>query len=96
MRRPIIARSQIHGASIFHFTPREEEILPWLAEGKRSSEIAVILHSRPRTIEKHLGNILYKLSVETRGAAGAFYFRREAARLHELQAALIPRRRRYS
>jgi DNA-binding CsgD family transcriptional regulator len=96
MRRPLIAPSQIHSAPIFHFTPREEDILPWLAEGKRSSEIAIILHSRNRTIEKHLGNILKKLCVETRGAAGAFYFRREAARLHELQWALIPRPRRHS
>jgi DNA-binding NarL/FixJ family response regulator len=94
--RPAIAPFQSHGPSIWHFTAREEEILPWLAEGKRSSEIAIILHSCPRTIEKHLGNILKKLCVETRGAAGAFYFRREAERLHELRAGLIPRRRRYS
>jgi hypothetical protein len=38
-------------------------------EGKRDSEIAVILGLSSRTVEKHVGHILEKLGVETRTAA---------------------------
>jgi DNA-binding CsgD family transcriptional regulator len=51
------------------FTPREAEILQWLIEGKRNSEIAVILGIKPRTIGKHIEHIMAKLGVETRTAA---------------------------
>jgi DNA-binding CsgD family transcriptional regulator len=53
------------------FTPREAEVLHWLIEGKRNSEIAVILECKSRTIGKHVENILGKLGVETRTAAAA-------------------------
>ncbi|MDQ6810081.1 MAG: helix-turn-helix transcriptional regulator [Verrucomicrobiota bacterium] len=60
-------------------TMRQEELLYWVAEGKRSDEIATILHIRTRTIEKHIENVFEKLKVETRGAAVAIYNRRAAA-----------------
>jgi DNA-binding CsgD family transcriptional regulator len=50
-------------------TPREQEVLHWLAEGKRNSEIATILVCSTRTIEKHVENILAKTGTETRTAA---------------------------
>lgn len=52
-------------------TPREMEVLHWLAEGKRNIEIGLILGISPRTIGKHVENILAKLDVETRTAAVA-------------------------
>lgn len=50
-------------------TPRETEILFWIAQGKTSPEIATILESAPETIKRHVKNFLPKLGVETRLAA---------------------------
>ena len=50
-------------------TPRESQVVEWLGEGKRNSEIAVILGCSPRTIDKHVENILRKTGAETRTAA---------------------------
>ena len=52
-------------------TAREREVLHWVAEGKRDSEIAVILGVSVRTIEQHVRVCLRKLGVETRAAAAA-------------------------
>lgn len=48
---------------------REAEVLRWLAEGKRDSEIARILGISTRTVHSHVAHILTKLRVETRTAA---------------------------
>jgi ribose transport system substrate-binding protein len=50
-------------------TPREVEVLHWVRQGKRDSEIALILGISTRTAETHVSRILQKLSVETRTAA---------------------------
>ena len=60
-------------------TPREREVLHWLAEGKRDEEISVILQMKPRTVHQHVRAILQKLDAETRTAAAAIAWR---ARLH--------------
>lgn len=52
-------------------TPREAEVLHWMTEGKRNAEIAVIVGSSLRTVEKHVANLMNKLRVETRTAAVA-------------------------
>jgi DNA-binding CsgD family transcriptional regulator len=56
-------------------TPREREILHWVAEGKRDSEIAAILNLSVRTVEQHVRTCLRKLNVETRTAACAVLWR---------------------
>ena len=50
-------------------TPRETEILFWIAQGKTSPEIGTILGLAPATVKKHVENFLPKLGVETRLAA---------------------------
>ena len=50
-------------------TPREMEVLSWLAKGKTNRDIADILDRSPRTVNKHLEHIFEKLGVETRSAA---------------------------
>lgn len=50
-------------------SPRESEVLFWIAEGKSYPEIAVILEASVRTIHKHAENLLRKLGVESRSAA---------------------------
>ncbi len=57
-------------------TPRETEILFWVAQGKTSPEIATILGTQLCTVKKHVGNFLPKLGVESRLAA--------ALKAHEL------------
>ena len=52
-------------------TPRETEVLSWLAKGKTNRDIAEILGMSHRTVNKHLEHIFEKLGVETRSAATA-------------------------
>ena len=55
-------------------TPRETEVLTWVAQGKTNYEIGVILSARTRTICKHVERILSKLCVENRTSAAAIAF----------------------
>ena len=57
--------------SVAALTPRETEVLSWLAKGKTNRDIADILGMSPRTVNKHLEHIFEKLGVETRTAAAA-------------------------
>ncbi len=50
-------------------TPREAEVLLWLAQGKANHDIATIIGCTHATVKKHSGHIFEKLQVETRGAA---------------------------
>jgi DNA-binding CsgD family transcriptional regulator len=52
-------------------SPREREILAWLARGRTNAEIAEALWIAPTTVRKHLENIYAKLGVHTRTAAVA-------------------------
>jgi DNA-binding CsgD family transcriptional regulator len=47
-------------------TPKEEEVLRWLSEGKSTSDIASILAICSRTVKFHISNILRKLNAENR------------------------------
>lgn len=60
--------SRVQVASL---TPRETEVLSWLAKGKTNRDIADILGMSHRTVNKHLEHIFEKLGVETRAAAAA-------------------------
>jgi DNA-binding CsgD family transcriptional regulator len=50
-------------------TPREVEVLSWVAQGKTNSDIAAILSVSSRTVQKHLEHIFDKLAVDSRTAA---------------------------
>ncbi|MEK0429949.1 MAG: hypothetical protein RL001_2476 [Pseudomonadota bacterium] len=66
-------KQQINTASLdqYQLTPREIEVLAWVAKGKTNRDIADILGMSPRTVNKHLEHIFVKLGVETRSAAAA-------------------------
>jgi DNA-binding CsgD family transcriptional regulator len=66
-------RHHVHAEVLapLELSPREAQVLAWVAEGKTNGEIAVILDARPRTVAKHLERIFRKLGVETRTAAAA-------------------------
>ncbi|MFM0632071.1 response regulator [Paraburkholderia xenovorans] len=53
----------------FRLTPREADVLYWVALGKTNRDIADILGMSPRTVNKHLEHVFEKLGVETRTAA---------------------------
>jgi DNA-binding NarL/FixJ family response regulator len=59
-------------------TPREAEVLFWVAQGKSNKDVADILSLSPRTVNKHLEQVFAKLGVENRASAAAM-----AARLLE-------------
>ncbi|QOJ01901.1 MAG: helix-turn-helix transcriptional regulator [Phycisphaeraceae bacterium] len=50
-------------------TPRQAEVLHWLAQGKSNPEIGIILGSSSLTVKKHLEAVYHALGVENRTAA---------------------------
>ncbi len=50
-------------------SPREAEVLYWIAHGKTNPEVAIILGSASNTVRKQVQSIFGKLGVETRLAA---------------------------
>jgi DNA-binding CsgD family transcriptional regulator len=59
------------GPEALALSKRETEVLSWVIQGKRDSEIGVILEISSRTVEKHVGRILHKLRVENRTTAAS-------------------------
>jgi len=50
-------------------TPREAEVLLWVAQGKSNGDIAILLGMAEKTVKKHMSNIFVKLGLEGRNAA---------------------------
>lgn len=50
-------------------TPREAEVLLWVAQGKTNAEIGMIIEASTATVKKHVEHVLEKLSVENRQSA---------------------------
>lgn len=50
-------------------SPREAEVLLWVAQGKANAEIATIIGCTHATVKKHTIHLFEKLGVESRGAA---------------------------
>jgi DNA-binding response OmpR family regulator/DNA-binding CsgD family transcriptional regulator len=50
-------------------TPRQAEVLYWIAQGKTNAEIGIILGTSPRTIHKHVEMLFERLGVENRAGA---------------------------
>ena len=66
-----VSRAPHKLGSRYNLSPREAEVLSWLAKGKSNRDIADILELSPRTVDKHLQSIFAKLNVENRTAAAA-------------------------
>jgi DNA-binding CsgD family transcriptional regulator len=60
-------------------SPRESEVLQWVAQGKTNAEIATILGVSPGTVKRHLENLYPKLGVENRHAAALLVLQGEAS-----------------
>ncbi len=50
-------------------TPREAEVLLWVAQGKSNAEISIITGAAEKTVKHHLTHVFEKLGVESRNAA---------------------------
>ncbi len=50
-------------------TPREAEVLLWVAQGKSNAEIAAILGCAENTVKVHLARVFEKVGIENRNAA---------------------------
>lgn len=50
-------------------SPREAEVLLWVAQGKSNAEICSILGTAESTIKRHLSNVFDKLGIDSRHAA---------------------------
>ena len=53
----------------FGLTPREAEVLIWVAQGKSNADVAAILGMSDKTAKQHLGVCFQKMGVESRNAA---------------------------
>jgi DNA-binding CsgD family transcriptional regulator len=73
---PITEPAPVHMAN-YNLTPREADVLTWVAQGKTNRDVGDILGMSPRTVNKHLEHIYVKLGVETRSAAAAFLMSRK-------------------
>jgi DNA-binding NarL/FixJ family response regulator len=62
---------RVGGQTSEKLTPREQEILELVAEGRTNQEISALLWISPGTVRKHLENTFEKLEVHTRTAAAA-------------------------
>jgi DNA-binding NarL/FixJ family response regulator len=78
---PDVARvAALTGTSDRHgLTPRELEVLRLVAAGRSNRQIAEQLVISEHTVARHVQNILAKLAVPTRTAAGAFAFTHDLA-----------------
>lgn len=65
------ARRRSPAAAVALLTPREREVLAWVARGKTNGEIAAVLYLSPGTVRKHLDNVYAKLDVGNRAGAVA-------------------------
>jgi DNA-binding NarL/FixJ family response regulator len=50
-------------------TPREAEVLIWVAQGKSNADVATILDMSEKTAKQHLSTCFQKMGVESRNAA---------------------------
>ncbi|MFL6692128.1 MAG: LuxR C-terminal-related transcriptional regulator [Ramlibacter sp.] len=66
---PAALRPRQQGRWPDSLTPRECQVVHWLAHGKTDADIAAQLGTSTRTVHKHLEHVYVKLGVETRTAA---------------------------
>ena len=74
MRRPATTKSKVTSRRTI-LTPRESEVLRWVANGKSAWEIGEILHITKRTVDEHVQTAVRKLNAANRTHAVALALR---------------------
>lgn len=67
-------------------TPRQAEVLHWIAEGKTNAEISIILGCGFSTVKKHVACVFQRLGVHSRTAAAAAAYRAHIAESEVLRS----------
>jgi len=73
------------GSLLVPLSPREMEILQFIAQGKSNKEIAYDLGISRQTVKNHMTSILRKLAVNDRTQAAIYALRRGWIRLQDIQ-----------
>ena len=73
-REPSVESDPFEKFQYYGLTHREIELLPWVAQGKTTAEIGIILNISPNTVSTHLGHIYTKLGVNSRTAVVVWFF----------------------
>ena len=68
-REPSVNSDPLKIFQPYGLTPREIELLSWIAQGKSNKDIEIILSISLHTVTKHLEHIYTKLGVRSRTAA---------------------------
>ena len=66
-------------ASRLNLTPRQAEVVHWIAEGKSNSEVGIILDCSFNTVKFHLKEIFQRLNVHSRTAVASYAYRAHIA-----------------
>lgn len=74
---PEIRRSLQENPPVPHLTPRQSEILRYLAKGLTNRDIAELLHIRIDSVEEHVNGILTKIDAANRTEAVAIALRKQ-------------------
>ena len=61
-------------------TPREKEVLFWIAQGFSNAEISIVTELSVKTVKNHVGSLLKKLGLRDRTQAAIFVWRAGLAR----------------
>ena len=73
------------GSLLVPLSPREMEILQFIAQGKSNKEIAYDLGISRQTVKNHMTSVLRKLAVNDRTQAAIYALRRGWIRLQDIQ-----------
>jgi DNA-binding CsgD family transcriptional regulator len=60
-------------ATALGLTPRQGEVLFWIAKGKSNEEIGLIIGAKVRTVAKHAEQIFARIGVENRASAARLW-----------------------
>jgi len=72
-REPSVNSDPLKIFQPYGLTPREIELLSWIAQGKSNKDIEIILSISLHTVTKHLEHIYTKLGVRSRTGAVVWF-----------------------
>ncbi len=72
-KEPSVESDPLEIFQSYGLTPREIELLSWLAQGKSNKEIGITLNISFHTVTKHLEHIYPKLGVYSRTGAAIWF-----------------------